>query len=431
MRIAWLGPTPTEGGGAAFVGTQLLLELARRGVEVDCFIAGGPEDVSPSLEGVQGLRLFYSPKRWAWGRWYSRTPLVAFFSGHLARARAQVAITEMIVERHRRQPYDLVYQFSQSEYSPLRRRRRELPPLVVHPSTHAAGELRWVWREAALARRGEPLQQWLVVTGMLAGRALVQRYELPRADRLLAVSARFAEHLARDYKIKRERLGVVPNPIDLDLFQPAATRSGDRPLLTLLFVSRISARKGVELVIELSHRLADLEGQICVRIVGGPTLWSNYLPLLSELNPAIARFEGQLSATQLAVLYSAADALLQPAMYEPFGLTVGEALACGLPVVASDEVGAMAGVDPRVGRTFPAGDIEAFEETVRLLVRELHEGQAESLRRMARAEAERLFAPETIGEQLFAELTRVIEPDGREATTVEQRLRRSRAPSGC
>src|SRR5689334_10765082 len=117
MRIAWLGPTPTEGGGATFVGTQLLLELARRGVEVDCFVAGEPGDVAPSLEGVEGLRFYYSPKNWSWGKWYSRTALGAFMSGHLARAKAQMAITDMIVERHRQRPYDLVYQFSQSEYS--------------------------------------------------------------------------------------------------------------------------------------------------------------------------------------------------------------------------------------------------------------------------------------------------------------------------
>jgi glycosyltransferase involved in cell wall biosynthesis len=409
-RIAWVGPTPTDGGGATFVGTQLLLELARAGVAVDCFIAGQPDDdISPSLRDVEGLEFIFVPKRWSWGRWYSRTPLMAFFSGHLARGRAQSALADEIATRHAQKPYDLVYQFSQSEYTPLRRRRSALPPIVVHPSTHAAGELRWVRREHDLARRAEPLKRRAVVEAMLAGRALVQRYELPRADRVLGVSRLFAEHLRADYRIPAEALGVVPNPVDLELFQPGDRRPGDDPVITLLYVSRISARKGLDQVAALSHRLQDLEGRLRIRVFGGPTLWSNYMPLLADLNPAIAAFEGQVPAAELAKLYQSSDGLLQPSLYEPFGLTAAEALASGLPVVVSDEVGAADGVDPRVCRRFPAGDVAAFERQVRDLVDDLRSGAGATLQAQARAEASRLFAPPHIGEQLVSELSRALE----------------------
>lgn len=404
LRVAWLGPTPTEGGGATFVGTQLLLELARLGVEVDCFVAGASGDVAPSLEGVEGLRFFYFPKRWSWGRWYSRTPLVAFFSGHLARAKAQLALADMIVERHRSRPYDLVYQFSQSEYSPLRRRRRDLPPIVVHPSTHAAGELRWVLREAKLSRRTEPLARRVAVTLMLAVRTGVQRVELPKADRVLGVSEKFTELMAADYHIPAERVGVVVNPVDLARYRPREGAGDREGPIRLVFVSRISARKGVQLITELSHRLSDLEGAVRIHIFGGPTLWSNYLPLLQDLNPGIAAFEGQVSTPQLAAVYGACDALLQPALYEPFGLTVAEALASGLPVIASDEVGAVSGIDPRVCRTFRAGDLDALELAVRTTLSRLRGPERQALATIARSEAERLFSPQTVGRQLITEL---------------------------
>jgi glycosyltransferase involved in cell wall biosynthesis len=133
--------------------------------------------------------------------------------------------------------------------------------------------------------------------------------------------------------------------------------------------------------------------------------------LLGDLNPRLSAFEGQVSAAKLSRLYAGSDALLQPALYEPFGLTVGESLASGTPVVASDEVGAAAGVDPRVCRTFRAGDLDAFEAAVRRLVADIKAGRSEPLRQLARAEAERLFAPEVIGARLVVELERVARRD--------------------
>jgi glycosyltransferase involved in cell wall biosynthesis len=404
LRIAWLGPAPSDGGGATYVGTQLLAELGRRGHEVHCFLTGTPGDVAPHLWDVPGLQFHFTATHWSWGRWYSRQPLLALLSGQLARARGQLKVTRTIVERHRERPYDVVYQFSQSEHSPLRRRRSELPPIVVHPSTHAASELRWAVRERKLARRGEPLWRSLLVQAVFVTRTVIQRYELPRADRVLAVSRVFAAHLARDYRISADRLGVVINPVDLRRFHPVERSiSADEPI-RLLFVSRMSMRKGVEMVVELSHRLSDLRGDVRIDVVGGPSLWSNYVPLLDGLDSAVATYHGALSAEALAHVYAAAQGLIQPSLYEPFGLTVAEALASGLPVVASDEVGAIDGVDHRVCRSFPSGDVDAFEVAVRNLVADLKAEGAMAFTGLARGEAKRLFAADVVGDQLVAEL---------------------------
>jgi glycosyltransferase involved in cell wall biosynthesis len=403
MRVAWIGPTPSEHGGAPFVGTQLLLGLARAGVEVDCFIAAPPQDLPPSLFAESRIGLHLGESGWRWGRWYSRTPMLSFFSGHMARARAQFSLADEIARRHREQPYDVLYQFSQSEMVSLRRRARDLPPIVVHPSTHAAGELRWHRREAALSRRCEPFHKRALVRAMLAARATVQRRDIHLATRVLGVSARFVEHLEHDYAIPRERLGVVRNPIDLRRFEPPADAPAESPL-ELLYVSRMSARKGVEMVVDLSHRLTDLEGRVRIRAVGGCTTWSDYRPLLSDLNPATATYDGRLSPQELSLLYRRGAAVLQPSRYEPFALTVGEGLASGLPAVASDEVGAIDGVDPRVCRVFPAGDPAAFEHEVRTLVRDLEQGTVNGMRGLARAEAERLFDADVVTASLIAQL---------------------------
>lgn len=406
MRLAWVGPTPSADGGATYVGTQLLRELSAAGVEVDVFLGTKPDEIPDVLRDLPGLEFVLNPPRWAWGRWYSRTPMLAFFSGHLARLAAQWSLASELAERHEQRPYDLVYQFSQSEMGPVRRLRRRLPPLVVHPSTHAAGELAWHKREDALSRRCEPTSKRLLVRAMLTARAAVQRREMPRADRVLGVSRRFAEHLSNDYRIAPERLGFVPNPIDLERFKPENPPVLAAPL-TLVFVSRISVRKGVELVVGLSHRLADLEGRVRIIILGGPTMWSDYRPLLADLNPAIASYHGHQRGPEFLRLYQRAAAVLQPSLYEPFALTVGEALASGTPVVASDEVGAIDGIDPRVCSVFPHGDLDAFEAAVRELLDRVRSSKPE-LAALARSEAERLFAPAAVTQDLIAQLERAL-----------------------
>jgi glycosyltransferase involved in cell wall biosynthesis len=238
---------------------------------------------------------------------------------------------------------------------------------------------------------------------MLTGRSMRQRRDLRLVRRVIAPSKVFASHLSTDYAFPRDRISVVPNPIDLDRFAPRATtppNEASRPI-RLLFVSRLAVRKGVDLVIGLSHRLADLTGQVIIEIIGDRSLWSDYRALLADLHPGVATYVGPIDSGRLAGVYSQADALIQPSQYEPFALTVGEALASGIPVVASDEVGACEGVDPRCCTVFRAGDLDAFEASVRATVSRIEGGAGGEMARVARAEAQRLFAPDRVTEGIL------------------------------
>lgn len=410
MRIAWLGPTPNLEGGAPYVGALLLRELARAGAEIDCFLDVGPEQVPPPLCGLDGLRFVLRPTSWQWDRWYNRTPMSAFVSGNMFRLRAHNELARSVAARHAAAPYDVVYQFSRNELGQLAKLLDALPPVVVHPSTHAAGELRWYRREAPLARRVEPRSRRLLVQSVLRLRASIQRRDLARVDRILAISHRFAEHLEADYRIPGGRIAVVPNPIDLDRFRPGPHPVPCGAPLKLLFVSRIAVRKGVELIVDLSHRLDDLHGKVEIIVIGSRSTWSDYRKLLDGLNPRVARYSGAAQPDELAALYREAVAVLQPSHYEPFALTVGEALAAGTPVIASDEVGAVEGVDQRVCTVFARGDRAAFEQAVRAAVAHVGTAEREAAASVARAEAERLYAPAMVAQRLLAELEGVCSP---------------------
>jgi glycosyltransferase involved in cell wall biosynthesis len=300
-------------------------------------------------------------------------------------------------------PYDVIYQFSNLESFGVPSPGRGRPPVVVHPSVHAAGELRWMREERVLAAGLEGVFQPAAVRAWLVLRALRQRRDARRADRVLAISAAFRRDLVADYGLDPDRVVVVPNCIDLERFA-AAARPADVPA-RVVSVGRLTVRKGLEDVIALSSSLRDLAGRVELDVVGAPSLWSDYSGLLAELDPAVGRALGRLDRDEVAALLAGARCLLQLSRYEPFGLTVAEALACGVPVVVTPAVGAAESLPGDVARVVEVGDVAAADAAVRALLA-LEDDERALLAARCRTEAAR-FAPEVVARALEAELRAV------------------------
>jgi glycosyltransferase involved in cell wall biosynthesis len=274
--------------------------------------------------------------------------------------------------------------------------RTRLPAIVVHPETHAAGELKWHRTEAPLAADCMPRWRNRLVRTMLETRSFVQRADAGRINFVIAPSGRFAREYASDYGFAPAQMQVVPNPVDLRRHSPRE-QPPSNGRVRLVFVARMAVRKGVEMIVELSHRLDDLADEVEILSMGDHSQWSDYRPLLERLNPRVARYIGPLEPSDLAEVLADSDAALQPSRYEPFALTVAEALASGVPVIASDAVGASEFVDRRAAIEFPNGDLAALERATRELVTSARAGAGLERRTVARHEAERLFAPSVVG----------------------------------
>lgn len=79
------------------------------------------------------------------------------------------------------------------------------------------------------------------------------------------------------------------------------------------------------------------------------------------------RFLGFANQTQLPAIYTGADLMVLPSMYDAFGVVVNEAMLCGCPVAASDHVGAARDLihHGRTGFVYPCGDIDALAAILR------------------------------------------------------------------
>ena len=420
LRIAWLGPTPGGPAGVRGVAAELLLGLSRRGHRIDCFFPAAEDQANVLIAGDEriafgegnlafgeNVTFVWGTSRWQWGRWYSRGKVAAFVSGMFARALASVRLRRELARRHRHEPYDLVYQFSNIETPGVPARLVRSVPLVIHPETHIAGELRWMWAERRLALRAQSAGTVALVGAVSLFRSLVQYRSIRRAALLVCISSVFRDHLVHDYRFPRQRTVVVPNPLRTDRFAGLQPQPRQPPVVLVL--GRISVRKGIEDVLAAARLLAERGVAAKVRVIGGPSLFSDYTALLDEL-PANAEYVGHVASAEVAGELARSSVLLQAAKYEPFGLTVAEALAAGVPVVGTTEVGAIEGVDRAVAAEVPPGDVEAMAAAVAAMLANVAR-EGERLHALARAEATRLFAPETVCGQISDALERLV--DGR------------------
>jgi glycosyltransferase involved in cell wall biosynthesis len=324
-----------------------------------------------------------------------------------------VRLRRQIARRHRADPYDVVYQFSSIESLAVPARVTRRVPLVIHPETHGAGELRSLIADRRQAIRCQSLHRFLTVASIMLARSIVQRSRIRSARLVVCISRVFRDHLIRDYNVSPEDTVVVPNPVRIDRFSTAGRVPGEPA--TVLVLGRIAVRKGIDDVVAVAKALLAREEAVRIRVVGGPSLWSDYTPLLEELPSQNSEYAGPVAASEIPGELARSDLLLQASTYEPFALTVAEALASGAPVVATSEVGAIEDVDRSVAVEVPLRDVEAMVDAIGEMLQRVRSDPA-GISARARSEAERLFEPAVVCRQISAALERLVEREGGESS---------------
>mgnify|MGYP000626859022 FL=1 len=183
---------------------------------------------------------------------------------------------------------------------------------------------------------------------------------------ILTVSECARRDISRDFTIPLERFRIVPNGINTDLFYPLpdvqrdshriiVTNSADTPLKGLIY---------------LLHAIAEIRRRRPVRLVviGQPKPNGTIERLVRKLNLAEqVSFTGRISSAAFVREYARAGMAVVPSVYEGFGLPAGEAMACGVPVIATTG-GALPEVVGDAGILVPPRDTPALAAAIENLL---------------------------------------------------------------
>ncbi|MEZ6196345.1 MAG: N-acetyl-alpha-D-glucosaminyl L-malate synthase BshA [Planctomycetota bacterium] len=176
----------------------------------------------------------------------------------------------------------------------------------------------------------------ITIVGNDSSYSRITRYSIDRADGVTAVSAWLAEETRRTFGTTRE-IVEIPNFVDLDRFsarpcaQAQALKRGDEPLL--MHVSNFRRVKRVTELVEAFAAVVATDPARLVMVGDGPEL-GRAERLASELGVADRiHFLGSQDAVEK--ILPCADLFLLPSRFESFGLAALEAMACGVPVLAS------------------------------------------------------------------------------------------------
>jgi glycosyltransferase involved in cell wall biosynthesis len=236
----------------------------------------------------------------------------------------------------------------------------------------------WEQTELELTRR---YVDWLPVGGLPSSayaRPDQKRQEMDLADIVLVPSS-FVEKAIRKFHpnkfVARASYGV-----DLDFWNLGAKRLATRPL-RFIYAGQLSLRKGIPSLLEAWDKAALRDAEL--ELVG---LWQ--LAQSKRLSlPSGVTCRPSCSPQALRDRYRAADVFVFASFSEGFGLALLEAMACGLPAIASEATAGPDIMTESCGKLVPTGNLEALVESIRWFDR--NREKLPTMSRAARTQAER------------------------------------------
>ncbi len=190
----------------------------------------------------------------------------------------------------------------------------------------------------------------------------MQKRVARKLPRIITVSAFSRDDIVRAFGIPADRFSIVPNGINMDRFHPlpGIEREPDRLIVTN---SADMALKGLYYLLVAVHQVAQVR-PVKLTVIGQPKENGGVEKLVKKLGIGhLITFTGRVSDEKFLEHYAQASVAVVPSLYEGFGLPVGEAMACGLPVITTTG-GALPEVAGHAAKLVPPADADALSHAI-------------------------------------------------------------------
>jgi len=203
------------------------------------------------------------------------------------------------------------------------------------------------------------------------------------ATRVITVSEFSGREISECYGIPSERIAITPNGVDHDLYRPiqdteAIEESLKRHRLHrpyFLAIGRLEVKKNIANLIKAFSLFKARRGvgdPICLALVGNPGFG------YEEIKKALAESSfkdyilqlGYVPEADMPYLLNAAEALIHPSWYEGFGIPPIQAMACGCPVLSSNNGALVEAIGSEAAIFFPPSEPEAMVTAMNRIIDE-------------------------------------------------------------
>jgi glycosyltransferase involved in cell wall biosynthesis len=278
--------------------------------------------------------------------------------------RAYAKLKELCKQRR----FDIIHDNQGLGYGLLLMKRLNIPVIATihHPLP--------IDRQADLEQANGLRERWRIKKfySFIRMQAFVAR----RLNRIITVSQSSAKDTNLFFKVPADKLRVVYNGIDTEIYNSNEAACQNRDGL-IMVGNTDDRKKGVLYLLQALQTLKrdklkltivdDAERHSLYTDDAGP-LPSHGLKLVKKLNlDGMVHFTGRLMREELAQHYSAAQIAVVPSIYEGFGLPAAEAMACGTPVISTTG-GALPEVVGNAGILVPPGRADALAAAIRQLL---------------------------------------------------------------
>ena len=368
MKVLILGyrGNPYCGGQGIYI-YNLSKELARLGVEVDVMV--GPPYPDPLEEWatvykienlniwaiktrdipLEKLKRILSP--WNFID-FVMTRLHFFYEMETFSFRSFFALKKILKTKR----YDIIHDIQSLGWGTIPIKGYNIPIVstVHHPLTKD--------READLVN---DFGLWAKTTTILFYPLVMQAFVIRKIDRVITSFKEGVDELYKAFKVRKDKVSVVYNGMDIDLFQNTGEKREEN---ALLFVGNTEdSKKGLVYLLEAMKLLPE---NVTLTIVDdGPpkklTAWDMIKKMGLESRVS---FTGKLSYEDLVSMYSRKTMLVMSSLFEGFGLPAVEAMSCKTPVVSTTSGALKEVVSEECGILVPPGDPVALKNGIEKLL---------------------------------------------------------------
>lgn len=163
---------------------------------------------------------------------------------------------------------------------------------------------------------------------------LVAKRALPLSDAVICPTEDYVDIIPKNYGLKRDKCIIVPSGINLAQFSSKTSDKISTPV-NILFVGRLCKQKNVPRLLE-AFRIFQQKHDAILHIVGEGDERSGIEYIIKKEKIHNVVLHGRVSDERLIELYALSDIFVLPSNDESFGIVNLEAMASGLPIVASD-----------------------------------------------------------------------------------------------